>query len=96
MTRRFCRGVVLITGLVLALVSARPTEAGIVTVNFSGTVTSIDDPSGDISGTNLGDSFSGTLVYNSSTARWISWCKSRTLHFPAEWHEPICRCWELR
>jgi hypothetical protein len=66
MTRRFCRGVVLITGLVLALVSARPTEAGIVTVNFSGTVTSIDDPSGYISGTNLGDSFSGTLVYNSS------------------------------
>jgi hypothetical protein len=50
----------------ITLISTLTAEASLVTVNFSGTVSTIDDPNGYISGTKVGDPFSGTLVYDSS------------------------------
>ncbi len=56
----------------LALVLCAPsTEAALVTVNFSGTITSIDDPNGYISGSSVGDPFSGTLVYSTGLAAGV-------------------------
>jgi hypothetical protein len=53
-----------IAAMSLAWISALTAQAGLVTVNFSGTITSIDDPKGFISGSKVGDSFSGKLVYD--------------------------------
>jgi hypothetical protein len=52
----------LIVGLSIALISPRVADAGLVTTSFSGTVNTIDDPGGYISGTHIGDVFSGTVV----------------------------------
>ncbi len=54
------------TALSIIWISALTAEASIVTINFTGTITAIDDPSGYISGSNVGDSFSGSLVYDTS------------------------------
>jgi PEP-CTERM motif len=63
----FLRGF-LATGAALAIIwlSALTAEASVVTINFTGTITAINDPSGFISGSNVGDSFSGSLVYDTS------------------------------
>ncbi len=52
--------------LSITLISAMTAEASIVTINFTGTITSINDPSGFISGSSVGGSFSGSLVYDTS------------------------------
>lgn len=51
----------------LTLVSSLGALAGQVTVDFSGTVTFVD--ASKISGTKVGDSYSGTLVYDSNTTK---------------------------
>jgi PEP-CTERM motif len=57
----------LATGAALSMIwiSTLTAEASVVTINFTGTITVINDP-GFISGSNVGDSFSGTLVYDTS------------------------------
>jgi hypothetical protein len=52
--------------LSITLISALTAEASLVTIDFTGTITSINDPSGFISGSSVGDSFSGSLVYDTS------------------------------
>jgi hypothetical protein len=52
--------------LSITWISALTAEASIVTINFTGTITAVDDPSGFISGSTVGDSFSGSLVYDTS------------------------------
>jgi hypothetical protein len=49
----------------ITLCSTLGAEAGLVTVDFSGSVTVVDTSL--IPGTKVGDSYSGTLVYDSST-----------------------------
>jgi hypothetical protein len=56
----------ILAAMAITLLSTLSAEASLVTVNFTGTVTSSDDPDGYISGTILGDSFSGTLTYDTS------------------------------
>jgi PEP-CTERM motif len=53
-----------ISVLLITAITAITAEAGQVTVNFTATVTSVD--SSVISGTAIGDLFTGTLVYDSS------------------------------
>jgi hypothetical protein len=43
-------------------------HAGQVTVNFTGTVTGLPDPTGVFAGAAVGDTFSGTLVYDTAAA----------------------------
>jgi hypothetical protein len=57
-----------IAAMAIGLVGPTVVKASLVTVNFSGTVTSIDDPSGYITGAKIGDTFSGTVVYDTSLA----------------------------
>jgi hypothetical protein len=41
-------------------------QAGVVTVNFTETVTALPDPTGVFAGAAVGDPFSGTLVYDTT------------------------------
>jgi hypothetical protein len=52
--------------LSITWISTLTAEAGVVTIDFTGTITAINDPSGFISGSSIGDSFSGSLVYDTS------------------------------
>ena len=56
----------MIVAVSVTLLTALTANAGLVTVDFSGTITKIDDPNGVISGTQIGDSFTGTLIYDTS------------------------------
>jgi PEP-CTERM motif len=56
---------VIVAGLLITSFSSVGAVAGLVTVDFSGTVTKVD--TSKIPGTKVGDSFSGTLVYDSDT-----------------------------
>ena len=56
-----------VAAFMLTLVSSVGAVAGQVTVDFSGTVTLVN--ASKISGTKVGDRFSGTLVYDSSTTK---------------------------
>lgn len=58
----------LLGGLValLAASPARPLQAALITFNFSGTINAIDDPRNIFGGAvHLGDSYTGTLIYES-------------------------------
>ncbi|WP_165251310.1 PEP-CTERM sorting domain-containing protein [Paludisphaera soli] len=50
------------------LVPAFTAQAGLVTVGFTGTVTSIPDPTGVFAGAAVGDTFTGTVVYDTTAA----------------------------
>jgi hypothetical protein len=54
-----------VAALLITLFSSLGAVAGLVTVDFSGTVGKVD--TSKIPGTKVGDSFSGTLVYDSDT-----------------------------
>ncbi len=56
---------VISSAFMITLISSRGAEAGLVTVDFSGSVSVVDTSL--ITGTKVGDSYSGTLVYDSST-----------------------------
>ncbi len=56
---------VVVAAFLITLISSLGAFAGQVTVHFSGTVTLVD--TSEISGTKVGNSFSGMLVYDSST-----------------------------
>ncbi len=58
---------VVIAAFMITLIFTLGAEAGLVTVDFSGSVTVVDTSL--ITGTKVGDSFSGTLVYDSSTPK---------------------------
>ena len=55
-----------VAAMAIGLVGSVSVRAAQVTVSFTGTVTSIDDPSGYIAGAKVGDTFSGTVVYDTS------------------------------
>jgi hypothetical protein len=65
--RTWKMGLVMILGLGAVV---RPSHAATVTYNFTGTVYTVNDPTNLLGGkVQLGDSFSGTLIYDTSTAR---------------------------
>jgi len=50
--------------LVVLALSILPANAALVTVNFSGEVTTLPDPTGLFAGAAIGDDFSGMLIYD--------------------------------
>jgi hypothetical protein len=50
------------------LIPAFTAQAGLVTIDFTGTVTSLPDPTGVFAGAAVGDTFTSTVVYDTTAA----------------------------